>query len=144
MFTFDSKVLTGERMIVSLSENLPADDFCIITTFSDANYYNGKEVVLATFDNPELEDMSDEELKTMIKDPVDAYEYRGFMHKLAYEYLYVLVTNALSEIVDGQDWSGSSIREIFETRDTAWDPIREVWEHAASDVKSKLLRMLER
>lgn len=142
MFTFESRILTDERMLVCLTENL-TDDFCIITTFADNTYYDGKEVALATFDNPEL-DISDEELKNIIKDPVDAYEYPGFMHRLAYEYIYILVTNALSEIVDGQDWSGSNIKEIFETRDTAWDPIREVWEHAASDVKAKLLTMLER
>lgn len=143
MFKFKSRIF-HDTMIICLADSIPNE--YTIASFKDPQYYDGKEVAITTLDFAEFEpDVTEEELDDVFHDdPVTPDGYTSFMHRLAMEYIDALIRNLLCEIVDGQMYDGRDIRDIFETPDAAWDPIREVWEHAAREVKSNLLKMLER
>lgn len=143
MFDFESNILCG-RMLVCLEESMP--DVSYVVKFSDPLYYNGKTIVMASFDSAGLEeDATDEELGEIFDaDPVDAYEHRSFLHRLAMEYISTLVLGLLSDIVEGQIIDGRDIRDVFETRDNLWNAEPEVWDHAANQVKYNILKLLER
>ena len=132
-----------ENLIVCLAENYhPDNDIPMntteLTTFSDPLYFNGKEIIILTAEDEDIED-----LMTMIDDdPITATTTASLMHRIALEMVTAVTKNHISDLLAG-DWSsGESLVDFYKTQEPGFD--HEVWEHAVHEAKVRVMTMLER
>lgn len=132
-----------ENLVVCLTENYHPTDIPMntteLTTFADPLYFNGKEVIIITAEDEDMED-----LMTMIdkNDPVEETSAASLMHRIAVEMIYAVTQNLISDLIAGDWTSGESLVDFYKTQEPGF--AHEVWEHAVHEAKVRVMTMLER
>lgn len=140
---FSIKSVNFENLIVCLAENYISNDNVItnnteLSRFSDPLYYDGKEVLILTVEDEDLDDtiaMIDD------RDPVHEWDHASFMHRIAVEEVMKVTKNSIADLFNGQFTAGESLLEFYDEPEPAYPS--GVWTHAVSEVKSKIRKVLD-
>ena len=125
-----------EHLVVCLTENYhPASDKFMNTTELATIHFGGKEFMVITAEEADVAD-----LMTMIDEPISTETSAALMYQIAKEEIHSVTKNFLRDLLAGDRSSGESLMDFYNTPEPAFD--REVWAHAAAEVKRELLECL--
>lgn len=139
------KSINFENLITCLAESYHPDDSIpmnttLLTRFADPMYFDGKEVIIITAEDEDMED-----LETMIDDddPVTEASATSLMYRIAKEEVRAVTKLFLGDLLEGDRSSGKSLVDFYNNREpNAFND--EVWDRAVHDVKTEMYKMLER
>ena len=134
-----------ENLVACLAESYHPDDSIpmnttILAKFSDPLYFDGKEIIIITAEEEDMED-----LMPMIdySDPVKETSTASLMYRIAKEEVRAVTKLFLCDLLEGNRSSGESLVDFYNNREpNAFNG--EVWDRAVHDVKTEMYKMLER
>ena len=128
---FRMKSSKFENIIVCLEQSIPAGAE-LWNTITIKMAYDNKNLLILLVEDEDVNDV----VNCITPDYVGVDNRKSFMHTLAVQLIYQCAVDALRNIINSNGTNTNEFRDAFQA-DTEFD--RDIWEHACSEVKHKLL-----